>query len=1170
MSQPRTRLHMEALEARENPSTLFAENFDTTAPPALPTGWTAWSSSGAPAFTTSAGTGLGGTGALRSDADSRTAALAWAPQTVSGDTGAAASIFVNSLVPTFVFARGQNLSEGNRSYLAAVVTRGLNVRLLEVSGSFTRVLGSVSSAPSGYLSNQWVRVALVPAGASVSVQVTRADTGQFLSANGTWQAAETTAIAATTTLRATQAKVGVGRNGLYFGTVAVDNFEAIGTAPAVPPVVPPPPAPPVVPPPPPPPPPPVVVSPPPAPPASGSTITQSFDTTAVGSAPSGWNGWASDSRGFFMASAARALSPNNGFAADGLSGTTSRAWASADLPADVDVSASAYLDSLIPVQVFARGANLQGGAPTFYALQLTRGLEAKLVKVVSGTETVLGTVRSAAYLSNQWVRARLTVEGDLLRAQVFRADTRQWLSVDGTWSDGPDFAFDARDASISAAGKAGVGRRAGASGFVTVDDFDAKPAGTATGPQVSAQRTTGTGSTVTGEVTFRATVTGPFSRVEFRLNNVVRAASAASPAEWTFDSTTVTNGTYALVVRAFDAAGNVGTWSQVLAVNNPNMDPLPDPSIPRKYQHIRIAQLAYSGTPINNAFEQNLLRNSVDLVVPNPQFLQSVQSASPDTPQLIYSNVSNLYQDLLTSWLNYADRVGVSRELAFYHVTRPTAFEGASPSSQPVRWLTGASQWSGTSTPVDVTSAVRGGRNFSVQFGAAGTSTALGYVEKFRELNVTLARAATGTAAGTWEYATATDANGNPTAWKTLTLLADGTNGLRTSGRITFDPPKDWVPTALTPGAARLYAVRYRTTAGTQAESAMLFTVFGRDYVNANGQPNGTIPAFDYAADADGDGYLNDAEYATRAAGQDARFVYETRLFYPFYGQMRFVTNPSSSAVRHWAQEYHVALLQAQPLADGIFMDNATGKVPFPGVSVLEPTGTFSEDSGALMAALSRAIAPKWVLANTAGGATTADGITAGSAAVIEEFLLRPLAHNWSEVGDTVSLVNRRLNTEGNPFVVLDSTPQGGSRTDGRTQLGTLAYYYLLADADRTFLMFFGGDSPSTSWVQHWSPAVNVNVGAATGAMRTFATGTDPANAALTYQVLARDYANALVLFKPLSYALGRGEGTTADTTATAHQLNGTYRQVNADGTLGAAVTSVTLRNGEGAILVKV
>ena len=43
----------------------------------------------------------------------------------------------------------------------------------------------------------------------------------------------------------------------------------------------------------------------------------------------------------------------------------------------------------------------------------------------------------------------------------------------------------------------------------------------------------------------------------------------------------------------------------------------------------------------------------------------------------------------------------------------------------------------------------------------------------------------------------------------------------------------------------------------------------------------------------------------------DARFVYESRLFYPYYGQMRFVTNPSAPAVRHWAADYHVRLLDA-------------------------------------------------------------------------------------------------------------------------------------------------------------------------------------------------------------------------------------------------------------------
>ena len=498
-----------------------------------------------------------------------------------------------------------------------------------------------------------------------------------------------------------------------------------------------------------------------------------------------------------------------------------------------------------------------------------------------------------------------------------------------------------------------------------------------------------------------------------------------------------------------------------------------------------------------------------------------------------------------------------------------TAFQGGSPSSQPVNYFWGVFQSSGTSAPVDVTSAARGGRTTNVKFGDAGTSTAIGFIEKFREMNVTLVRGAATGWSGVWEYATAVDANGNATAWKTLTLSQDATTGLKTSGRITFDPPADWVSTSMTVGGDRLYSVRFRVTAGTVANGPELLTIYGRDYVAANGTQSGTIPAFDYSADTNNDGYLSDAEYANRQAGMDARFVYESRLFYPYYGQMRYVTNPSAAAVRHWAADYHLRLLNANPLADGIFMDNATGKLPFPGVSVLEPTATFSDDSGMLMNSVSRAIAPRWVLTNTAGGATTADPIVASSAASFEEFLIRPMSANWSEVGDAASLAARRLNTPGNPFLVIDSSPEGGSRIDSRTQVATLAYYYLIADPDRTFLMFFGGDSPSTSWTQHWSPAVSVDVGTPVGAMRIFATGTDPSNANLTYQVLSREYANARVLYKPLSYAQGKGEGTTADNTLTTHQLGGTYRVVDSSGALGQFVTSVTLRNGEGVILVK-
>jgi hypothetical protein len=364
--------------------------------------------------------------------------------------------------------------------------------------------------------------------------------------------------------------------------------------------------------------------------------------------------------------------------------------------------------------------------------------------------------------------------------------------------------------------------------------------------------------------------------------------------------------------------------------------------------------------------------------------------------------------------------------------------------------------------------------------------------------------------------------------------------------------------------------VRFRVTGGSAAQQAQLQTIFGRDYVNARGSTTGVIPAFDYSADANGDGYLNDAEYARRATGENARFIYESRLFYPYYGQMRFVTNPSDPNVRRWAADYHLRLLSDNPLADGLFIDNATGRVPFPGVSVIESTATFGMDSGALVAAISRAIEPDWLLANTAGGGADAASIVAGSGGAFEEFLLRPMQANWSEVGDAVNLVNSRLATSGAPYLVIDTHPGGGSPTDARTQLAALAYYYLVADPEKTFLMFFGGYNPSSSWTEHWSPAAAVNVGTPTGSLRVFATGIDPLSPSLSYKIFARDYANALVLYKPLSYTAGIGEGTRNDQTATTHQLGGKYRRVNADGTLGSIVSSISLRNGEGAVLIKV
>jgi hypothetical protein len=590
------------------------------------------------------------------------------------------------------------------------------------------------------------------------------------------------------------------------------------------------------------------------------------------------------------------------------------------------------------------------------------------------------------------------------------------------------------------------------------------------------------------------------------------------------------------------------------------------PDVPRHHSHIRVALLAYYGNPMG-AFEDDLLRQHVDLVVPETKYLAHIRAVTPQTPQLLYTNTSSLYSELLTDWLTFADAQGLSREAAFYHAERPTPFRGDSPSSRPVTYFWRV--YRGAASLADVTHLTRPRGPSPLPFAGRGESLYLGHPDRFREINLDLASGAGASWSAVVEYPTAVDANGQPGAWAALKLLADTTAGLTRSGQLTFDPPADWKPAALG-GYARLHYVRFRTTAGGTAPSAR--SVLGRDYVAANGKAEGTVPVFDTDADANGDGYLDDAEYARRAPGRDARFVHEGRMPCLNYGQMRLATNPSSTAFRRWAVDYHVRLLARQPLAGGLFMDNSEGRPAVAVANVREPVADFATDYGAMLGDIAKAIAPRWVLGNSAGGGGHADAVIRQAPAYFEEFALRPLAHTYLQFEEVAGIVaHRAALTSPPPYAVLDSLPRRGAPTDERTQLATLAYYYLLADPDATFLCFYGGFEPGTPWQRHWAPAAAYDVGRPTGRWSRLAEGTDPSNLAMKYRVYQRAYERALVLYKPLAFKDGdwKTQAAIGEETATAQDLGGTYRPLRADGSLGDPVTRVSLRNGEGAILIR-
>lgn len=1123
---PGLRAELERLEPRENPSTWTAESFDSLAAPALPTGWATWSNDGQIQYITSRLQPASGTTALASLGALSTQSRMWTPTILPADYGSGMTVRSNAAASLEVITRGSNLNTATPTYVSAVVAPGGGLELVEVKAGVRTSLGRIATVQGLPVTGTWLRVQLQPTGSSVAVRVQRVDDGRFLTPTGGWQTTAVDALRATTAVSPTAGQLGVGRLSGGSGMAFLDDFLTL----------------------------------------SPVGIPESFDTTRPNPLPPNWQEWTSDGTRAATVSNGRSLSTDSALSVTGNSAMSARAWLNSTITADVVADVAVYADSLIPSGVLVRGTNLNTATPSFYSLTVTRGLSVQLKRVVNGVETILGTVRSSSWVSGQWIRLSLQASGNQLRGTVFRTDTQQWLAADGSWQSNPDTAFTTTDSAISGAGFAGVERSRLAAGAVWLDDFQVRPASAASGPRVSVSPSQT--DPMSGVVRFTATATPAdrLLRIEFRLDGVLRSTQTSSPAVWELDTTTLTNGVHVLTVRAVDVDGNSNTATLNFTVENDDTDPTRPDGV-RKYTHIRLAQLAYSGNPMG-AYELQLARDSLDLIVPNPRYLSSLESATADTPKVIYSNISNLYGDLLTDWFEYAAAQGVARESAFYHVTQATAFNGSSATAIPVRefWQVLRGAANGTGSLTDLRSAARGSGTTGVSFGGVGQALHLGWTDRFREINFTLQSQASGWG-GRFEYVSEVNADGSPKTWKTLTLLSNGTNSFNSSGQVLFDPPTDWKAAKMQGTTQLLYYVRVVTTQGTGPTAR---TIFGRDYVNANGGTAGTIPAFDSQADKNGDGYLNDTEYATRQSGMNARFVHESRLFYPYYGQMRFVTNPSEVAVRNWAANYHQRLLAGNPLADGVFLDNSNGKLPFAGTPVKESVANFTEDMASAVQAVTRALPGKWVVSNTAGSIAEGDPIARESTAVLEEFLLRPYDHNWANLIDIQDKVNRRLAADSpSPYVIIDTHPGTGDIRTERVRQGALAYYYLLGDPDKTFFMSFGGASPAAAWSTVFLKSATFNVGKPKGAMTTFATGTDPQNAQLTYKVFAREYDNALVLYKPRSYTLGKGTGTADDATGTVHQLDGRYRQLYSDGSLGQVVTSIKLRNGEGVVLVK-
>jgi hypothetical protein len=307
--------------------------------------------------------------------------------------------------------------------------------------------------------------------------------------------------------------------------------------------------------------------------------------------------------------------------------------------------------------------------------------------------------------------------------------------------------------------------------------------------------------------------------------------------------------------------------------------------------------------------------------------------------------------------------------------------------------------------------------------------------------------------------------------------------------------------------------------------------------------------------------------------GHDAAHRVQVKI----WDSQRFAINPGDAGQRAYQVDRLSRVAQGE---DGVFLDEFGGGMS--GVS--KPTDEFATPAAymtsetELIAKVHEAIKPRFLLINIGEYWTPADSaiVVAGGGAHLERtnftFTDR-LPARWTQIDNLLAM---NVYTE---FVTLWTYTDwmrarnsnfksfaGGmySSQIERGQLMQLASYYMAGPADPSRysldMQNMWDVRPDTAWMA----AVEVDVGHPREVRHSIASGTDAAGQ--KYRIYARDFDHAYVVIRPQSDWRPQ---IYADSTGVVVPLPASMRPLRRDGSLGAAVRSVTLRNVEAAILFK-
>jgi len=151
----------------------------------------------------------------------------------------------------------------------------------------------------------------------------------------------------------------------------------------------------------------------------------------------------------------------------------------------------------------------------------------------------------------------------------------------------------------------------------------------------------------------------------------------------------------------------------------------------------------------------------------------------------------------------------------------------------------------------------------------------------------------------------------------------------------------------------------------------------------------------------------------------------------------------------------------------------------------------------------------------------------------------------------------------------LDTVPLAGVGGLDRTLIMNLCWYYMAADYEHCYYMCNSADNnvdDDIDTLASWFPAIDTSVGQPIGSRSVCTSGTD--GASQSFDLYERKYLRDNGDTVKIYYRPPNGSDYTS-TSNVVYPLGGNYRELKKDGTLGGIVTSVTIRNAEGMIMME-